>query len=105
MMVLDVMLIPHKYPNLTQLITNLRTLPTTLGRLTMGSVGRVVGGEEGSSTYECRPKRSEEKELKGTKKKKKLTTPISATSNFWLDYSLPLQTQLCHNIDLICTIT
>ena len=35
----------------------------------MGSVGRVVGEEEGSSTYECRPRRTEEKELKGTKKR------------------------------------
>ena len=62
------------------------------------SVVRVVG-EKGAQQG------NKEKELKGTKKKKKVTTPISATSNLWLDYSSPLQMQLCHNNDLICMIT
>ena len=68
------------------------------GMVVDDSVVRVVG-EKGAQQG------NKEKELKGTKKKKKVTTPISATSNLWLDYSSPLQMQLCHNIDLICTIT
>ena len=69
------------------------------GMVVDDSVVRVVGEKKGAQ-------QGNKKELKGTKKKKKkVTTPISVTTNLWLDYSSPLQTQLCHNIDLICMLT